>query len=400
MFVKVEKLDYFGRGIVKIKDKIIFVKNALEKEEVEIKIIKDKKKYSEAEVTEIKSRSENRVEPPCPYYPTCGGCMLMHMNNSYQRDFKKNKVKEILSRSLGENVIVNEMVESESCFYRNKVTLHVEDGKIGFFESRTNQLMEIDRCLLVKESINELISKLKDYVKKEKKITKITIKLGNQTNEIMVLLEGIVKNYSEILDLVDVLIINDKVVTDKKSITSFIGDKKYLISKNSFFQVNEEVTKKLYDKILSLVKENHACKVLDLYCGTGTIGIYLSSYVEKVIGVEVVEDAILDANRNKEENKTSNISFVLGKVEKHLDVFKEEFDTVIVDPPRSGLKMDVIDLLNQKRVKTIIYVSCDPITLGRDLKQLSAHYNIVEITPFDMFPNTYHVECVCLLNRQ
>lgn len=398
--MKVEKLDYFGRGIVRDEDKIIFIKNALEEEEVEINIIKDKKKYREAEATVIKKKSENRVEPICPYYFVCGGCMLMHMKDSYQKDFKRRKVEEILSRALEEKVIVENIVELKSYFYRNKVTLHVEDGRIGFFESRTNQLIEIEKCLLLKEPINEVISKLKEYVKKEKEITKVTIKLGNQTNEVMVILEGSVKSYQELLNFVDVLIINDKVVSDKKSITSFIGDKKYLISKNSFFQVNEEVTKKLYDKISSLVKENKASNVLDLYCGTGTIGIYISPYVKKVIGVEVVEDAILDANKNKEENNISNVSFILGKVEDHLDVFKEDIDTVIVDPPRSGLKSNVVDLLNQKKVKTIIYVSCDPMTLGRDLKQLSTDYNIVEVTPFDMFPNTYHVECVCVLNRR
>lgn len=396
--MKVEKLDYFGRGIVREKDKVVFVKNALEGEEVEVKIIKDKKKYREAEATVIKKKSENRKDPICPYSFFCGGCMLMHMKDSYQRDFKRRKVEEILSRSLGESIVVPDVVESNPFFYRNKVTLHVEDGRIGFFESRTNQLIEIEKCFLLKNQINEVIDRLRKYVKTEKGITKITIKLGNQTNEVMVILEGSVKSYQEIFNFADVFIVNDKVVSNKKSITSFIGNKKYLVSRNSFFQVNEEVTKKLYDKIVSLVKENKASNVLDLYCGTGTIGIYISPYVKKVIGVEVVEDAIADANKNREINNASNVSYVLGKVEDHLDVFKEDIDTVIVDPPRGGLKESVADLLNQKKVKTIIYVSCDPITLGRDLKYLSTNYNIVEVTPFDMFPNTYHVECVSLLS--
>lgn len=398
--MKVEKLDYFGRGIVREKDKVVFVKNALEGEEVEVKIIKDKKKYREAEATVIKKESENRKDPICPYYLFCGGCMLMHMKDSYQKDFKRRKVEEILSRSLGESIVVPDVVKSDPFFYRNKVTLHVEDGRIGFFESRTNQLIEIEKCFLLKDKINEVIDRLRKYVKTEKGITKITIKLGNQTNEVMIILEGSVKSYQEIFNFADVFIVNDKVVSNKKSITSFIGNKKYLVSKNSFFQVNEEVTKKLYDKIVSLVKENKASNVLDLYCGTGTIGIYISPYVKKVIGVEVVEDAIVDANKNREINNISNVSFILGKVEDHLDVFKEDIDTVIVDPPRGGLKESVVDLLNQKKVKTIIYVSCDPITLGRDLKHLSTNYNIVEVTPFDMFPNTYHVESICVLNRR
>lgn len=396
--MKIEKLDYFGRGIVREKDKVVFVKNALEGEEVEVKIIKDKKKYREAEATVIEKESENRKDPICPYYFFCGGCMLMHMKDSYQRDFKRRKVEEILSRSLGESIVVQAVVEATPFYYRNKVTLHAEDGRIGFFESRTNQLIEIEKCFLLKDKINEIIARLRKYVKTEKGITKITIKLGNQTNEVMVILEGSVKSYQEISNFADVFIVNDKVLSDRKSIASFIGNKKYLVSRNSFFQVNEEVTKKLYDKIVSLVKENNASNVLDLYCGTGTIGIYISPYVKKVIGVEVVEDAIVDANKNKEINNIPNVSFILGKVEDHLDVFKEDIDTVIVDPPRGGLKESVADLLNQKKVKTIIYVSCDPITLGRDLNHLSTNYNIVEVTPFDMFPNTYHVECVALLS--
>lgn len=398
--MKVEKLDYFGRGIIRQKDKIIFVKNSLEQEEVEIRVLNEKKKYIEAETTMIKTKNKNRVEPSCPYSFSCGGCMLMHMSYSYQKDFKRKKVEEILSRALGKEILISKIVESNPYHYRNKVTLHVEDKRIGFFERKTNQLIEIGNCLLLKDKINKVIARLRKYIKIEKGITKIIIKLGNLTDEVMVLLEGSIQNYQEILNFVDVLIVNDKIVSNKKSITSFIGDKKYLISRNSFFQVNEEVTKKLYDKIVSIVKENKASNVLDLYCGTGTIGIYISPYVERVIGVEVVEDAIVDANKNKRINNVFNISFVLGKVEDNLDVFQEDIDTVIVDPPRNGLKGSIIDLLNQKKIKTIIYVSCDPVTLGRDLKQLSANYDMVEATPFDMFPNTYHVECVCVLNRR
>ncbi len=398
--MKVEKLDYFGRGIIREKDKIIFVENALEEEEVEVRVLKEKKKYMEAEVAFFKTKNKNRVEPVCPYYSSCGGCMLMHMNPSYQSEFKRRKVEEILSRGIGEDITVSEVVESSFYHYRNKVVLHVENGKFGFFEKKTNHLIEMKECLLLKDSMNPILSILREYVKKEKGITKITIKLGNQTNEVMILLEGRVKSYQEILPFLDVLVINNKVVSDKKRITSIIGKKEYLVSKNSFFQVNEEITEKLYDKILFYIKKNKAENVLDLYCGTGTIGIYISPYVEKVVGVEVVEDAICDANQNKERNKAFNVSFLLGKVEDHLDVFKEDIDTVIIDPPRKGLDSSVVDLLNEKKIKTILYVSCNPITLGRDLKKLGANYHIVEVTPFDMFPNTYHVECVCVLNRR
>ncbi|MCI8347707.1 MAG: 23S rRNA (uracil(1939)-C(5))-methyltransferase RlmD [Bacilli bacterium] len=398
--MKIEKLDYYGRGIAYPDGKICFVENALEEEDVSLNLIKDKKKYCEAEVIMIKNKNLNRVQPKCPYYDQCGGCMIMHMGDSYQRTFKRRKVEEILSRALDFDILISKIVESKMDHYRNKVTFHVENGKIGYYQKRTNHLIEVNQCLLLKEKINQVLKRLRGYIKKEHEVTKVTIKLGNQTEEVMVILEGRVKQTQEILKLVDVLVVDDQVVSNKKSILSHIGDQKYLISKNSFFQVNEEITKKLYDQIVCFIKKRNSSYVLDLYCGTGTIGIYLSLYVEKVVGIEVVEDAVRDAHINKKMNHASNISFILGKVEDHLEIFDDRIDTVILDPPRNGLKDQVIAVLNQKKIKTIIYVSCDPITLGRDLKRLSMNYYLVDTILFDMFPNTYHVECICLMSRK
>lgn len=395
--MKVEKLDYFGRGIIKIDNKICFVKNALVNEDIDYSIISNKKKYMEAISIVIRNKSNDRQNPPCKYYDKCGGCMLQHMVSSLKVKFKKDKLRELLSRSLKQDINIKNIITTNEFNYRNKVTFHVINGRIGYYQDKTHQLIEIDNCLLLKNKINELLSYLKEYVKKENKITGITIKIGNKTDELMLIIEGNVNSYEKVKNLVDVLIINDKAVTLNDKITSMIGSYKYLVSKNSFFQINEGITEKLYNCILDVVKEKRPNTVLDLYCGTGTIGIYIAKYARKVISIEIVSDAIKDALINKKINNIRNISFINGSVEDNVDDIKESIDLVIVDPPRSGLKSNVIQFLLNRKPETIVYVSCNPITLSRDLNMLNSLYDIIEVTPFDMFPNTYHVECVCVL---
>lgn len=397
--MKIEKLDYYGRGIGRINNKITFVENALKDEIVDIKILKESKKYNEAIVKSYNTKSKSRVTPKCKYYNICGGCNISHLKEEEQEGFKDSKINELLNRNL--NIECPDKIEYSKFYnYRNKIVLHIKEDKLGLYKNKSNELIEIDECLLVDDKINSLIKILKKIIKKEKNLDKATIKLGNITNEIMLILEGKLKDYSELLSNVDVLIINDKVVSKKDYIISIIGNKKYKISKNSFFQVNQVITEKIYNEIRSNIEKINPKNVLDLYCGTGTIGIYIADLVENVTGIEVIKDAVLDANFNKELNNIDNISFILGKVEDKIIVIKDNIDLIIVDPPRSGLDKKVISVINKIKAKNIIYVSCNPITLVRDLKLLKDNYNIEYIKPYDMFPNTYHVECVVLLERK
>ena len=397
--MQIEKLDYYGRGIGRINNKITFVENALKDEIVDIKILKESKKYNEAIVKSYNTKSKSRVTPKCKYYNICGGCNISHLKEEEQEGFKDSKIKELLNRNL--NIEHLDKIEYSKFYnYRNKIVLHIKEDKLGLYKNKSNELIEIDECLLVDDKINSLIKILKKIIKKEKNLDKATIKLGNITNEIMLILEGKLKDYSELLSNVDVLIINDKVVSKKDYIISIIGNKKYKISKNSFFQVNQVITEKIYNEIRSNIEKINPKNVLDLYCGTGTIGIYIADLVENVTGIEVIKDAVLDANFNKELNNIDNISFILGKVEDKIIVIKDNIDLIIVDPPRSGLDKKVISVINKIKAKNIIYVSCNPITLVRDLKLLKDNYNIEYIKPYDMFPNTYHVECVVLLERK
>lgn len=395
--MKIEKLDYYGRGISRSSGKVYFIENALKDEDVSITLLKEKKKYCEAKLKEISNISKDRTEAKCKYYNICGGCQLMHIKEEKQEEFKKEKVEEILKKFLNYNKDVNDIVFSKNFNYRNKVVLHVKDNKLGFYKNKTNELIEIDKCLLLNPVINDLISYLKNYIEL-KDIEKITIKVGNKTNEVMLIIDGSIAYYQNLLEIVDVLIINEKVMTTKDYITSYIGNKKYIIKRNSFFQVNYDISTRMYNKVKDIIVKEKSKNVLDLYCGTGTIGIYISDVVSKITGIEVVSDAIESANTNKKINNVENIEFILGKVEDKLDfISNNNIDTVIVDPPRSGLHKKVIPTLEKISPKTIIYVSCDPITMARDIKLLSNNYELVEVTPYDMFPNTYHVECVCVL---
>lgn len=362
---KIIGLDHFGRGIIKDDGKTIFVENALIGEIVNIEIIKDKKKYSEAKVTKYVEKSPNRVIPPCPYYSECGGCDIMHMNYEEQLKFKENKIKEIMNK-FKINTTIKPIISTEQFNYRNKITLQ-NKGKLGFYKKGSYDIVEIDKCLIAKDQINKAIPNLD----RNKKVDKIVIRSGK---ELMISYNG-----------------RENPICDE------IGNFTFQISPTAFFQVNSEGTVKLYNKILEYADLKGNENVLDLYCGIGTIGIYLSQYCRRILGVEINEEAVKDANINKEINRISNIMFKTGSVDKIITDLCFNPDIVIVDPPRSGLDNITIQKLKEFASSKIIYVSCDPVTLARDLNNLSDKYIIKEITPVDMFPNTHHVESICLL---
>ena len=369
MEVKIEKLDHFGRGITKINNKICFVEDALPEEIVEIKVTKEKKNYLLAEVVEIKKKSKDRITPICPYTKKCGGCNLAHMTFQKENEFKEMKVIEIMQKFADiEKEKIKEIVYDEPYHYRNKITLHEKDGMIGLFAKKSNDIISIENCLLVEDKLNDQIKKLAPSKNQE-----IVLKIGNKTKEIL----------------------NSK--DQKKYIISIIGDKKYKISKESFFQVNSKITEKLYEEVKAIVTEKNIKKVLDLYAGTGTIGIYVSDMVEKVLGIESCKEAVIDAIDNIKLNHKTNCRYILGKVEDLTKEITKEYDLAIIDPPRAGLKEKVVEKLLEITPKTLIYIACDPITLARDLKKLQRKYNVSYIRPYNMFPRTYHVECVCLL---
>ena len=398
MKVRIEKLDHFGRGITFIDGKICFVEHALPNEIVELEIVKETKKYILGKAVDYLETSPDREIEKCKYFNVCGGCNLEHYNYVKENEYKQEKVKELITKFAKLDIKVNDIIYDTEKNYRNKITLHGKDKKLGLYKKETNELIEITNCNLVDKRINDIIPILQELAT-ENDIEEVIIRVSNDSEKLMVKIKGEVSNINSLKDI-DVLIINDKVLTNSNRIITSIGSKKYYVSVDSFFQVNKTLTTKLYDEVKNIVEEVKPNRVLDLYCGTGTIGIYVSEHTNEVIGVDYSKSNIEDANKNKELNDIKNISFINDKVENVIDSFESNIDLIIVDPPRAGLDPKTIEHLKRINPTTIIYVSCDPSTLARDLKELSNDYNVKYVQPFNMFPRTYHVECVSLLERK
>lgn len=394
MQYKIEKLDNFGRGISHINNKIVFISNALEDEVVDATTTYSNKKFDEAKVNEIIEVSRMRIKPICPYFDICGGCNLLHMNYDDQLKFKYNKVKDIIFKYLKENIKVNDVIYSNQFNYRNKASFEVKE-KLCYKMRKSTNLVDINYCYLLDKNINDIVHVLNNL--NLKNINNITIRTGEE--DIMVIISG--NPTQEIIDALKEkarsIYVNDKLVYGRSNIVSKIGNYEFFVSDKSFFQVNKYNVKNLYDKVLEYAELTGNENILDLYCGTGTIGIYLSKYAKSVIGIEVNEQAIFDANVNKNKNNIENISFICDTTSNINNIVNNDFDVIIVDPPRSGLDKNTINFLINSKARRIVYVSCDIMTLVRDLNILKQDYDIREITPVDMFPNTYHVECVCVL---
>ena len=397
---KIERLDHFGRGILNIDGKTVFVNNAFIGDEVEIRIIKSKKNYSEADVINYKKTSNLRKDNYCKYSNICGGCDIGGLLYKEQLKFKEDKIKNIIDKYLKKDIKINSIIYDKDINYRNKITLHVKNNESGLYKKQSNEIINIDECYLVSDKINDLIKRLNKFIKSNKHhLNQVVIK-NTSYDEVMLVFNGKIKKELILNEFSDInsIYINNECIKNK-FIKDKIGGYDFYLSKDSFFQVNRFNTVNLYNEIVRLIKDKKIKSVLDLYCGVGTIGIYISKYVDSVVGVEVVEDAILSANKNKVINNISNIEFICSDVEKIIGEFNN-IDLVIVDPPRSGLSSKIIKGLNLINSKYIIYVSCDIMTMTRDLKMLDENYCIKELTPVDMFPNTYHCESVCILERK
>ena len=393
MEVKIEKLDNFGRGITYLNNKICFVENAYPEEIVEIEIVKENKKIIEAKTIKVITKSNNRVESKCPYSNICGGCNFSNLKYEEELIYKTEKVKDLISKYTGLTNIVEDTNYINEYNYRNKIILHGKNNKLGLYEENTNNIVEINECLLVNNKINEIIKILKE---ENISIEEALIKTSNDEKEVLVSIKGKINNIDKLKDKCTVLIINDELKTTNSSIITNIGKYKFYESEKSFFQINKDLTEKLYDEALKIVEKVKPNKLLDLYCGTGTIGIYVSEFSNEIIGIDYNKSNINDANKNKELNNLNNISFICDKVENQIDNFKD-IDMIIVDPPRKGLDQKTKEYLNTIKAKHLVYISCDLITFSRDINDLLENYEVKYIKPFNMFPKTYHVENVAYL---
>ena len=396
MEVKIDRLDHQGRGIASL-DKVTFIPNTLPGEIVDIDITFSKSKYNIGKVTKYIETSKDRIEPLCPYYSICGGCELMHLSYKDELKYKESKIIDIMNRYAKLDNVSNIVGCDKELNYRNKVTFKV-DKKISLSKKESHELVNIDKCLLISDKMNKYISIINKMDLSN--VNEVIIRESIDDIMIIFMCNEDINVDTSLLDC-NVIKYFNKYDTLKGNnyIVDKIGDLSYKISPSSFFQVNRYQVKKLYDLVLENIKPNKTDKVLDLYCGTGTIGLYVSNYVDEVLGIEINKDAIKDADYNKELNNIHNISFIAGD-SKIIHNIKFKPNKIIVDPPRAGLDKKVIDDILNINPERIVYVSCDPITLARDLNILKEKYNVEKIIPVDMFPRTYHVETVCVLEKK
>ena len=384
-----------GLGVARINNKVTFIPFAIKDEIVDINIIKENKKYDIGNINRIIDKSGNRKEVLCPYYYECGGCDIMHMNYNYQLDFKKRKVINNLKHISNIEIEDIDIIYDDEYNYRNHIILSIDNKNIGFLKNNTNEVIEIDYCLISNNVINNKIKEIRTFINRyDVDIKKISIKAYD---EVLINIES--NNFNLIDEFIkyvpcDSLFINNELVYGKEYISISFNNYKFEVSSKSFFQKNTNMAIKLYDYI----KENVDGNVLDLYCGVGSIGIYISNKVKSITGIEIINDAIKNAENNKKINNVNNIKFICGKVEDNLDNINN-IDTIIVDPPRVGLNKKAIDNIITINPNKIIYVSCNSTTLARDINYMN-NYKLKSIKLFDMFPNTNHIESVCILERK
>ncbi|NLC68931.1 MAG: 23S rRNA (uracil(1939)-C(5))-methyltransferase RlmD [Clostridiaceae bacterium] len=443
--VDITDINHEGQGVGRIDGFTVFVDGALVGENVKVKIIKVLKSHAVGKLLEIKIPSTARIEPFCPAYKRCGGCSLQHMSYGAQLEYKTRMVKEVLKRigKIGnaESLVRDTMGMEHPFEYRNKAQYPVgtaeEKPVIGFYARRSHDIVNVEHCGIhetlgnkIREIFRKFIEEnnisVYDETSHKGLVRHLMIRSGFRTGEIMVVVVINGQDLPRKKALVDSLlgqvpgiksivlnintektnvILGEKnlVIYGNDAITDYIGDLKFYISPLSFFQVNPVQAEVLYNKAVEFAALSGNETVFDLYCGTGTIALFMARKAKQVYGVETVGEAIADAKRNAKVNGIGNVEFLEGEVEEIVPKLYDagiKADVVVVDPPRKGCEVSVLDTVANMAPARIVYVSCNPATLARDLFYLGERgYGTVEVQPVDMFPWTAHVECVVLITK-
>ncbi len=430
-----------GEGIAKIDGFTIFIPGAIKGEKVRILIVKVLSSHAFGKLLEILDASKYRQEADCSTYKRCGGCNLRHIKYEETLKMKQNAVQNLVNKTLKNKLQVQETIGMDNPYhYRNKAQYPVGIDKkgepvIGVFANRTHEVIPIEKCLIQNPKSEEIAKFILDFIRKEHisvyneetrkgLFRHIVIKVGIKTGEIMcilvingktipkeeIIIKNLVENFPQIKTIVknintkntNVILGQDNInVYGDGHIEDILGEYKFKISPLSFYQVNPIQAEKLYELGVKMAEISKEDTVFDLYCGIGTISIFMAKYAKKVYGVEIVEDAIKDAKENAKLNNATNTEFFAGDTEIVLDELINQKkvipDIVMFDPPRKGLAKNSINNILNIRPKKIVYISCNPATLVRDLAEFESLYEVKSIVPVDMFPFTSHVECVSLL---
>ncbi len=423
-----------GEGVAHYKNFTVFVDDTVPGDEVNVKIDKIKPNYASAHVTElIKASDQRKEEPFCPYQEQCGGCSYSLLNYNSQLKQKQKQINDAFEKIGGlDEIEVLPVLPSKELAYRNKAQYQVRPEGIGFFKKGSHELIPISNCLLQSEKSNEILNDVLNFLNAfnldpyneethDGLVRGVLIRTNNEgkasltfifnSNDFLYKRElvsyfeddpditGIYLNYNTKKG--NTILGNETEELYKtEDLTEKLWDKLYRISPTAFFQVNTDQAKVLYDTVKEFADLKADDTILDLYCGTGSIGIYLAGPENELTGVEINSKAINDAIYNASLNKIRNYEYFVGKVEDLTDELNHNYDLVIVDPPRKGLDKKLIKFLLEKNFPKIIYVSCNPATLARDLKDLTKEYKIGKVQPVDLFPQTGHVETVVLLTKK
>lgn len=439
----VEIIDngYNGEGIAKIDGFTIFIPNAIKGEKVKILIVKVLTSHAFGKIIEIIEKSKHRKESDCTTYKRCGGCSLRHIDYEQTLKMKQNAVQSLVNKTLKNKIQVQETLGMEKPQnYRNKAQYPVginRDGKpvMGVFANRTHEIIPINECFIQDKQAEKVAKFIFDFIvknnisiynEKTRKglVRHIVTKIGKKTNEIMCvivingskmpkeqeLVEAVTSNFKNVKTIVkNINMKNTNVILGKENInlygegyiTDILGEYTFKISPLSFYQVNPVQAEKLYNIGVDGANITKNDVVFDLYCGIGTISLFMAKYAKKVYGIEIVEEAIEAAKENAKVNEVENTEFIAGDVEKVLDdlINKKSIvpDIVMVDPPRKGLDNKSVDNILKIKPKRLVYISCNPATLVRDLAKLEEIFEIDFIKPVDMFPFTNGIECCSVL---
>ena len=430
-----------GEGIAKIDGLTIFIPNAIKGEKLKILIVKVLSSHAFGKIVEIIEKSPYRIESDCTTYKRCGGCSLRHIKYEETLKMKQNAVQSLVNKTLKNKIEVEDTLGMENPYhYRNKAQYPVglnKDGKpvIGVFANRTHEIIPINTCFIQNKQTEEIAKYIFEFLvknnisvyneKTQKGLVRhIVTKIGIKTDEIMCILvingkempkekelvEELTNKFKNIKTIVkNINTKNTNVILGNENInlfgdgyiTDILGEYKFKISPMSFYQINPIQAEKLYNLGVESANITKNDVVFDLYCGIGTISLFMSKFAKKVYGVEIVEEAIVAAKENAKMNNVDNTEFIAGDVEKVLDelvnVKQIMPDIIMVDPPRRGLDNTSIENIKKVRPKKVVYISCNPATLVRDLAKLEEIYEVKQITPVDMFPFTSHVEVCALL---
>ncbi len=450
----ISDLAFGGKGISKVDGLVVFVKNAVPGDRIMARVVKKKKQYAEARVVELLSPSPLRVSPPCEYSGYCGGCTWQCLSYDQQLHFKRQHVQESLGH-IGqiEGIEVHPVITSGDMFeYRNKMEFSCSDRRwvlpwelslpeierdfaLGLHVPGTfNKVLDIQKCMLYPIEGNAILADIRQYMKQSPLPVYglkshvgfwrfVMLRHSHALDQWMVNIITASEDMDALMPLAEQLMeTHPKIVSIVNNVTSRragvavgeyeipllgvsalrdrIGGFQFEISANSFFQTNTAGAERLYETVKQYAALSGTETVLDLYCGTGTIGIYLSQEAKEVVGIEMVESAVADAQKNCQLNGIENCKFLLGDIKEALPSIDVAPDVLIIDPPRVGMHQDVLKQVVAMGVEKIVYVSCNPTTLARDLAALKDDYEIHDVQPVDMFPHTYHIETVVRLLKR